>query len=156
MIYLQKWKTRISLISMICVSFKNYQLSQRIRDSRFLKFLAISSRQFFNSIISLMKLRTFLWRERLMFNITFVYVKKLFLWFRTSESRMMKMQWIWSINFFFEKRKKCLIEEFFSNSNLISFSIFSLILLIWFWSNFLLYQFFRVEKIVFVSNSTYY
>jgi hypothetical protein len=57
---------------------------------KFLKFLAISSRQFFNSIISLMKLRIYLWRERLMFNMTFVYVKDLFLWSRTSESRMRK------------------------------------------------------------------
>ncbi len=67
---------------------------------RFLKFLAISSRQFFNSIISLMKLKIRLWHKRLMFNMTFVYVKDLFLWFRTFESRMIKMQWIWSINFF--------------------------------------------------------
>jgi hypothetical protein len=58
--------------------------------------------------------------------------------------------------FFFEEREECLIEEFFSNSNVISSSVLNLILSIWFWSNFLFYQFFSVEKIVFVSNSTCY
>ncbi len=49
-----------------------------------------------------------------------------------------------------------MIEEFFSNSNVILSSILNLILLIWFWSNFLFYLFFRVERIVFVSNSICY
>ncbi len=41
--------------------------------------------------------------------------------------------------FFFEEREKCLIEEFFSNSNVISSLILNLILSIEFWSNFFLY-----------------
>jgi hypothetical protein len=57
---------------------------------------------------------------------------------------------------FVEEREECLIEEFFSNSNVISSSILNLILSIEFWSNFLLYQFFRVEKIMLISNSTCY
>jgi hypothetical protein len=57
---------------------------------------------------------------------------------------------------FFEERKECLIEKFFSNSNVISSSVFNLILSIEFWSNFFFYQFFRVEKIMLVSNSTCY
>jgi hypothetical protein len=57
---------------------------------------------------------------------------------------------------FFEEREECLIEEFLSNSNVISSSVISLILSNRFESNFLLYQFFRVERIMFVSNSTCY
>ncbi len=113
---------------------------------KFLKFLAISFRQFFNFIISLMRLKIFLSRERLMFNMTFVYVKDLFLWFHiwiTNDENAINL-----INqLFFEEREECVIEEFFSNLNVISSSILNLILSIYFDRIFFSINFFVLRKL---------